>query len=62
MRPVRAVRTHVTRRIVDEAVSNHFIFTLEAFSAFGTLAAAHRAVVGSFLGVDVFVGAILGAV
>jgi hypothetical protein len=56
MFPIRTERTHIPRRLVHEAMPNHFVFALEAFSAFGAGAAQDGAVVRPGLGVYVCVG------
>jgi hypothetical protein len=56
MLPIGTKRTHIPRRLMHEAVPNHFVFALEAFSAFGARAAADGAVVWAGLGVYVCVG------
>lgn len=53
MLAIRAVRTHVAWRVVDEAVPDHFVFALEAPAAFATAAAFDGAVVRPVLRVDV---------
>jgi hypothetical protein len=54
---IRTERTHIARRLMHEAVTYHFVFALEAFSAFGARTAGDGAVVGSILRVDVCVRA-----
>jgi len=53
---VRTKGTDVAGGVMDEAVSFHFVFALEAFAAFAALAAFDGAVVWSLRGVDVHVG------
>ena len=43
--PIRAERTHVPRRLVHEAVSDHLVLPLEAFAAFRAGAVANGTVV-----------------
>ena len=57
MLTVRAERTDVTRRLVNQTVTDHFIFPFEALAAFGAIAAVYGTVVWAFLRVDVFVRA-----
>lgn len=49
--------TDVARRIVDQAMANHFILPLEAFATFATTTARDRAVVRAGLAVDIGVRA-----
>ena len=52
---IRTKRTYITRRVVNKSMTLHLVFALEAFPAFGTLAAFNGTVVRSFGGVDVHV-------
>jgi hypothetical protein len=56
MFPIRTKRTNITRRSVDETVPDHFIFPLEALSAFAAGTVSYRAEMRASLGVDVVVG------
>jgi hypothetical protein len=51
--PIWTERTHIAGGLVHEAVSDHLVFTLEAFAAFASWAAFHWAEVWPCLRVDV---------
>ena len=50
---IRAERTHIARRLMHEAMADHFVFALEALAALGARAALHGAVVRSVLRVHI---------
>lgn len=54
-----AERTDVAWGVVNQTMSDHFVLSLEALAAFGSIAGCDRAVVGPNLGVYVCVRAMI---
>lgn len=50
---IRAEGTHITRRIVDQTMSNHFVLTLKPLPADASGATGDRTVVGALLRVHI---------
>lgn len=55
----RAERTDISRGIVNEAVSNHFIFTFEPLPTNASRAALNWTVVGAILRMHIGMGAVV---
>lgn len=45
--------TNVSRRLMNQSMSDHFVLPLESFAAFATWTALDRAVVRPILGMDI---------
>jgi hypothetical protein len=56
---IRAKRTYIPRRLMNEAVANHLVLALETFATFGAETAYDRAIVWSVLRVYIGVRTVI---
>lgn len=49
----------IPRGLVDQPMPNHFVFPFKPLAAFGTITGLDRTVVGSILGMDIHVRALI---